>query len=165
MLARNQLSLDYVIMTFEHDNFMREAIAEARLAADIDEVPVGAVAVLGNEVVCRAHNLRESTKNPLGHAEILLLEKIVKAKDLPSWRLDDVTVYVTCEPCIMCMGAMLQARVKRIVYGCRDPKAGACGSLYDLSSDDRLNHRIEVVAGILADECSGLLSDFFRRLR
>ncbi len=144
---------------------MFEAIEEAKLAANIDEVPIGAVAVMDEKVIGRAHNVRETTKNPLGHAELLLLEKIVKEGLLPSWRFDEVTVYVTCEPCIMCMGAMLQARVKRIVYGCRDPKAGACGSLYDLSSDKRLNHQIEVTSGILADECARLLSDFFKRLR
>jgi len=142
---------------------MHEAIAEARSAADIDEVPVGAVAVVDKNIVGRAYNIREKNHNPLGHAELLLIEKLSSEKR--SWRLEDVTIYVTCEPCLMCAGAMLQARIKRVVYGCRDPKAGALGSLYDVSHDPRLNHSIEVVPDILAEECGKLLSDFFGRLR
>ena len=142
---------------------MKPAVEEALRAAEKGEVPIGAVAIVGNEIVGRAHNIRESAANPLGHAEILLIEKIAKAKN--DWRLEDVTIFVTCEPCIMCMGAMLQARVKKIVYGCPDPKAGACGSLFDLSKDKRLNHQIEVESGVLKDECSKLLSDFFKKLR
>ncbi len=150
-------------MKTDDSKFMHLAIEEAKLAADEDEVPIGAVAVIDDEVVGKAHNVREKTNNPLGHAELLLIESL--ANDTKSWRLEDVTIYVTCEPCIMCTGAMLQARVKRVVYGCMDPKAGACGSLYDLADDDRLNHRIEVESGVLADECAKLLIDFFRRLR
>lgn len=148
-----------------NEKFMAEALQEASDAAKMGEVPIGAVAVVGDKIIGRSHNVREATKNPLGHAEVLLIEKIVATGALPSWRFDNVTVYVTCEPCIMCMGAMLQARVKRLVYGCRDPKAGACGSLYDLSCDARLNHRIEVTSGVLADECAKILSDFFTKLR
>ena len=147
----------------KNEEFMKPAVEEALRAAEKGEVPIGAVAIVGNEIVGRAHNIRESAANPLGHAEILLIEKIAKAKN--DWRLEDVTIFVTCEPCIMCMGAMLQARVKKIVYGCPDPKAGACGSLFDLSKDKRLNHQIEVGAGVLKDECSKLLSDFFKKLR
>ena len=146
-----------------HEKWMREAIAEARLAAKEGEVPIGAVAVVDGRVVGRAHNVRERTHDPLGHAELLLLQSL--ARETKSWRLEDVVVYVTCEPCLMCAGAMLQARIPKVVYGCRDPKAGAMGSLYDVSDDSRLNHRIEVVWGILADECADLLSDFFRGLR
>lgn len=144
---------------------MTEAIAEAKLSQEMDEVPIGAVAILADKVIGRAHNVRETTNDPLGHAELLVLEKIVRSRLLPSWRFDEVTIYVTCEPCIMCMGACLQARVKRIVYGCKDPKAGACGSLFDLSCDKRLNHQIELTGGVMADECGKLLSDFFKRLR
>jgi len=147
----------------KNEEFMKPAVEEALRAAEKGEVPIGAVAIVGNEIVGRAHNIRESAANPLGHAEILLIEKIAKAKN--DWRLEDVTIFVTCEPCIMCMGAMLQARVKKIVYGCPDPKAGACGSLFDLSKDKRLNHQIEVESGVLKDECSKLLSDFFKKLR
>ena len=153
-----------VTMTANTDEqWMREAIAEAQLAAAEDEVPIGAVAVVAGAVVGRAHNVRERTHNPLGHAELLLIERL--AKERRSWRLDEATVYVTCEPCLMCAGAMLQARIPRVVFGCRDPKAGAMGSLYDVASDPRLNHRIEVAGGVLGEECGALLTAFFRRLR
>ncbi len=145
------------------EHWMREALAQAGKARAKDEVPIGAVAVYGDRIVGRAHNVRESTHNPLGHAELLLIEKLAKARR--SWRLDEVSIYVTCEPCLMCAGAMLQARIPRVVYGCKDPKAGAMGSLYDVSSDPRLNHRIGVTGGVLAKECGGILSDFFRKLR
>ncbi len=145
--------------------YMRLALEAAREAAKLDEVPIGAIAVMNGKVIEAAHNDRERTKNPLGHAELLLLQKIVEKKLLPSWRFDEVDVYVTCEPCLMCMGALLQARVRRLVFGCHDKKAGACGSLYDLSNDPRLNHRIEVTSGVLANECARLLSKFFSVLR
>lgn len=143
--------------------FMKEAIEEAKAAAKIGEVPIGAIAVVGEKIVGRAHNIREKTHNPLGHAELLLIEKLSKRKK--GWRLEDATIYVTCEPCIMCAGAMIQARIPRVVFGCADPKGGAFGSLYDISNDPRLNHRIAVERGVLADECASLLSDFFRALR
>lgn len=142
---------------------MREALREAEKAAKKKEAPIGAVAVTDGRILARAHNLRESKNDPLGHAELILLSKL--SRKLKSWRLLGVTVYVTLEPCLMCMGALIQARVKRLVFGAMDPKAGACGSLYNLSQDRRLNHRIEVVSGILADECSRVLADFFRKLR
>jgi tRNA(adenine34) deaminase len=143
--------------------WMSEALAEARKAFEKDEVPIGAIAVVGEKIVGRAHNVRESTHNPLGHAELLLIERL--AREQRSWRLDEVTIYVTCEPCLMCSGAMLQARIPKVVYGCDDPKAGAMGSLYDVTGDSRLNHRIEVVRGVMSDECGGILSDFFKNLR
>lgn len=146
-----------------HIKWMGEAVKEAQKAAKKNEVPIGAVAVAGDKVVMRSHNIRERTHNPLGHAELLLLEKLSKKQR--SWRLTDVTVYVTCEPCLMCAGALLQARVRRVVYGCADPKAGACGSLYNVMQDKRLNHRIDVESGVLAEQCAGLLSDFFRDKR
>ena len=142
---------------------MKMALEEARRAFDKDEVPVGAVAVANGKVVARAHNVREQTRDPLGHAEILLLNQLIGSQ--ASWRLNEVSIYVTCEPCLMCAGALLQARIPRVVYGCRDPKAGACGSLYSVTEDERLNHRIETVGGILEDECSQILSEFFRRKR
>lgn len=150
-------------MTMKHEHWMSLAILEAKKAAAKREVPIGAVAVRGEKLLGYAHNLREAANNPLGHAEILLIAKM--AKKLRSWRLDKTTIYVTCEPCLMCAGAMLQARIPRVVFGCADPKAGAFGSLYDVSNDPRLNHKIEVVSGILADECAGLLSAFFKKLR
>lgn len=145
------------------ERWMREAIAEARRAAEEGEVPIGAVAVVGDAEVGRAHNVRERTHNPLGHAELLLIEALAKKRK--SWRLEEATIYVTCEPCLMCAGALLQARIPRVVYGCPDPKAGALGSLYDVSDDERLNHRIEVQGGVSAEECGVLLSEFFRGLR
>lgn len=143
--------------------FMLEAISEARLAAAIGEVPIGAVAVVDEKIVARVHNMRETTGNPLGHAEILLLQKLTGTGG--DWRLEDLTVYVTCEPCLMCAGAMLQARVKRVVFGCLDPKAGACGSIYNVINDSRLNHQIVCSGGVLSNECGKLLSDFFKNLR
>lgn len=152
-------------MVKKYDDFywMEKAIQQAKKAAFLKEVPIGAVAVHENKEIAKAHNLRESRQDPLGHAEIYLISKI--AKKLGRWRLNGVSVYVTLEPCLMCMGALMQARVDRLVFGCFDPKAGASGSLYDLSKDRRLNHRIEVVSGILENESSTLLSDFFRKLR
>ncbi|MFH1829396.1 MAG: tRNA adenosine(34) deaminase TadA [Pseudomonadota bacterium] len=146
-----------------HEMWMRQALIEAGKAADKNEVPIGAVAVFGDAIVGRAHNVRESTQNPIGHAEILLIHEL--AKNRKTWRLDEITIYVTCEPCLMCAGAMLQARIPRVVYGCADPKAGAMGSLYDVSNDPRMNHNIEVVSGVLRKECGQVLSDFFRQLR
>lgn len=146
-----------------HNILMQEAIAEAKKATVMDEVPVGAVAVVNGKIVARSHNIKERTQNPLGHAEIILLDELAKKQN--SWRLTDVTVYVTCEPCLMCAGALLQARIPRLVYGCKDPAAGACGSLYNVAQDDRLNHRMEVVGGVLETECGDLLSNFFRKKR
>lgn len=146
-----------------HEHWMQEALLEASFAAGQGEVPIGAVAVSENEIIAKAHNLREATRDPLGHAELLLLKKV--SQEFGSWRLEEVTVYVTCEPCLMCMGALLQARIPRLVFGCFEPKTGACGSLYDLSSDKRLNHRIEVVSGILQESCAAVLVQFFRHLR
>lgn len=145
------------------EEFMCEALKEAEKAARRKEVPIGAIAVSKGQVIARAHNIRESTEDPLGHAELLLLRKI--ARKLRSWRLESVTVYVTLEPCLMCFGALLQARVARLVFGAMDPKAGVCGSLYDLSSDHRFNHRIEVTSGVMKTECSGILKKFFEKLR
>ena len=151
------------IISGSDEFFMHEALNEAGLASAEDEVPIGAVAVLDGKIIARAHNIRERTKNPLGHAEILLLQKLIA--DQKSWRLDNVEVYVTCEPCLMCAGALVQARVKKLVYGCRDKKAGACESLYNVTVDKRLNHRIETTGGVLEKECASVLSDFFRKKR
>lgn len=144
-------------------SFMREALVEAKRAGALSEVPIGAVAVVGGEIVARAHNLREATQDPLGHAELLLLRALSGRSQ--TWRLTDVTIFITCEPCLMCMGALIQARIPKLIYGCKDPKAGACGSLYDLSQDDRLNHRIQVIPEVLEEECREILTNFFRQLR
>lgn len=145
------------------EKFMREALAEARAAAAVGEVPIGAVVVCAGEIVARAHNRRELDQDPSAHAEFAAL--CAAAQALGRWRLSDCTVYVTLEPCCMCAGLMVNARVGRCVYGATDAKAGALGSLYDLNADSRLNHRFNVTAGVLADECRAVLSGYFAGLR
>lgn len=145
------------------EKFMREALAEARAAAAVGEVPIGAVVVRAGEIVARAHNRRELDQDPSAHAEFAAL--CAAAQALGRWRLSDCTVYVTLEPCCMCAGLMVNARVGRCVYGASDAKAGALGSLYDLNADSRLNHRFHVTAGVLADECRAVLSNYFAGLR
>lgn len=145
------------------EKFMREALVEARAAAAVGEVPIGAVVVRAGEIVARAHNRRELDQDPSAHAEFSAL--CAAAQSLGRWRLSDCTVYVTLEPCCMCAGLMVNARVGRCVYGATDAKAGALGSLYDLNADSRLNHRFNVTAGVLADECRAVLSGYFAGLR
>jgi tRNA(adenine34) deaminase len=145
-------------------NFMRLALAEAEVAFEKGEVPVGAVLVRGGGVLARAHNLREEMKDPSAHAEILVLREGA-AISSDSWRLSDATLYVTKEPCIMCAGAIVNARIARLVYGCADPKAGGVDSLYHIPTDGRLNHQVEIVSGVLEEECSSLLKRFFRQRR
>ena len=145
------------------EKFMREALAEARAAAAVGEVPIGAVVVRDGEIVARAHNRRELDQDPSAHAEFAAV--CAAAQALGRWRLSDCTVYVTLEPCCMCAGLMVNARVGRCVYGASDAKAGALGSLYDLNADSRLNHRFNVTAGVLADECREVLSGYFSGLR
>ena len=145
------------------EKFMREALAEARAAAAVGEVPIGAVVVRAGEIVARAYNRRELDQDPSAHAEFSAL--CAAAQSLGRWRLSDCTVYVTLEPCCMCAGLMVNARVGRCVYGAADAKAGALGSLYDLNADSRLNHRFNVTAGVLADECRAVLSGYFAGLR
>jgi len=143
--------------------FMQLALEQARLAGELGEVPVGAVVVLDEGVVAAAHNRRELDASPSAHAEFLALEEA--ARKLGRWRLSDCTVYVTLEPCLMCAGLMYQARIARCVYGAADPKAGALGSLYQVTEDSRLNHTFEVEGGVCEDECASLLSTFFAQLR
>lgn len=145
------------------EKFMREALAEARSAAAVGEVPIGAVVVRDGEIVARAHNHRELDQDPSAHAEFAAV--CAAAQALGRWRLSDCTVYVTLEPCCMCAGLMVNARVGRCVYGATDAKAGALGSLYDLNADSRLNHRFNVTGGVLADECRAVLSNYFSGLR
>ena len=142
---------------------MRAALREARASAGADEVPVGCVVVHGGMIVGRGHNQVESLNDATAHDEILAIGAASNA--LESWRLNDCTLYVTLEPCAMCAGAMVLARVGRLVYGADDPKAGACGSVLDVIHEPRLNHRVEVTAGVLADECGRLLKEFFARKR
>jgi tRNA(adenine34) deaminase len=144
--------------------WMRAALAEAALAAAAEEVPVGAVIVQDGVALARAHNRREGPGDPLGHAELLAMRAAAHAND-DGWRLDGATLYVTLEPCAMCAGALVQARMGRVVYGATDPKGGACGTLYDIPRDPRLTHRAEVTGGVLADECGAILTEFFRARR
>jgi tRNA(adenine34) deaminase len=142
---------------------MRQALLAAQLARGLGEVPIGAVLVQAGEIIGQGYNLRETSQDPTTHAEMIAIRQ--GAARLGSWRLLDCTLYVTLEPCIMCMGAIILARIPRLVYGCRDPKVGAAGSVYNLADDGRFNHRVAVHEGVLGEECSGLLSSFFQDLR
>ena len=149
---------------FEKDRiFMGEALVEAQKAATLGEVPIGAIIVYQDEIIARAHNLRETTQNATTHAELLAIQQA--CAKIGSWRLEEMTLYVTLEPCPMCAGAILQSRIPRVVYGARDMKAGCVDSLYRLLNDARFNHECEVTEGILAEECGGILTQFFRNLR
>ncbi|MFP4021829.1 MAG: tRNA adenosine(34) deaminase TadA [Halanaerobium sp.] len=143
--------------------YMKMALAEARKAYQRAEVPIGAVVVCNDQVVGRGFNLREQTQDPTSHAEMIALREA--AANEASWRLEDCQLYVTLEPCPMCAGAILQSRIKRLVYGASDPKAGAVRSLYQLLDDDRFNHQVEVESGVMEKESAQLLKDFFRELR
>ena len=143
--------------------WMTEALAEAARAEEEGEVPVGAVLILDGTIIGRGHNSPIQLHDPTGHAEILALRRASHA--LGNYRSPGTTLYVTVEPCLMCMGALLQSRVQRLVFGCYDPKAGAAGSLYDVSNDPRLNHRVEVTAGVKEEECRAVLQNFFRSRR
>ncbi len=145
------------------EDFMRLALGEAEKAAAAGETPVGAVLVINSEVVAAGHNMRESWQDPTAHAESIVLRQA--AAKLGRWRMSDAVVYVTLEPCLMCAGALVLARVKRLVYGCRDPKAGALGSVYDVVRDGRLNHVYRITPGVLEQECSAVLAGFFEKLR
>ena len=147
----------------DDERFMGEALEEARLAAEEGEVPIGAVVVYGGEVVARAHNRRETDLDPSAHAEFSAM--VAASRALGRWRLSGCTVYVTLEPCLMCAGLMVNARIERCVYGATDPKGGALGTLYDVSHDARLNHEFDVEAGVLAEEAASQLRDFFRARR
>ncbi len=147
----------------DDQRWMRLALAEAERAAAMGEVPVGAVVVRGDEIVGRGHNRREVDGDPLAHAELLAIREA--SETVGGWRLNDCTLYVTLEPCAMCAGALVNSRIDRLVFGAHDPKAGYCGSLGDLVRDSRLNHRLDVEAGVLAEECGALLKQFFETLR
>ena len=149
--------------TGEHVEFMAEAIVEARHAEAEGEVPIGAVAVAEGRIIGAGHNRPIGLGDPTAHAEILAIR--AAAATLKTYRLTQVSIYVTLEPCVMCSGAMLNARVARVVYGARDDKAGALGSVYDIGRDGRLNHRFEVVGGVMESECAELMRGFFRARR
>lgn len=143
--------------------FMNQALKEARKALEIGEVPIGAVIVKDEEIIARGYNKREILKNPLAHAEIIAIDKA--SEKLDSWRLLDCTMYVTIEPCIMCAGAIVNSRVERLVIGSMDPKMGACGSIVDLVRNEKFNHRVDLTKGVLENQCSKIMKDFFKKLR
>ena len=145
------------------EKYMLEAIKEAKKAESINEVPIGAVIVYNGEIIARAHNLRESEQNAIAHAELLAIDQACKR--LGTWRLEELELYVTLEPCPMCSGAIILSRIKRVVYGAKDPKGGCAGTLMNLLQDERFNHTSEVVAGVLEKDCGELLSAFFKNLR
>jgi tRNA(adenine34) deaminase len=147
----------------DHERFMEAALSLAETAAGLGEVPVGALVVHEDRVIGRGYNLKESSGNPTAHAEITAIREAAKA--IGDWRLEQTALYVTLEPCAMCAGAIVNARIPLVVYGCDDPKAGAVKSLYTLLDDPRLNHRAEVVSGVLSQRASALLSAFFESLR
>lgn len=145
------------------ESYMKMAIAEAQKAQNQGEVPIGAVIIHNGEVIASAYNLRETTQNAVAHAELLAIEKA--CAKLGTWRLDDCELYVTLEPCAMCSGAIVLSRLKKVVYGAMDPKAGCAGTLMNLLTDERLNHQSVVVPKILEQECGALLSNFFKNIR
>jgi tRNA(adenine34) deaminase len=145
------------------EQFMQLAVEQAGIAQENGDVPIGAVIVHNGQIIGKAYNQREQLQDPTAHAEIIALTQAAAA--LESWRLEGCTMYVTLEPCTMCAGALVLARIDRLVYGCDDPKAGAVKSLYNIVTDSRLNHRIEVISGVLAEQCSDLLEQFFQKRR
>ena len=149
--------------TVDDEYWMSLALDEARIAAAQGDVPVGAIIVRGEEVLAKGHNRRELDGDPLAHAEIIALRNA--ARSIEGWRLVGCRMYVTLEPCAMCAGALVNSRIESLVFGARDPKAGYCGSLGDLTRDPRLNHRLKVEEGVLAESCGQILKDFFRALR
>jgi tRNA(adenine34) deaminase len=147
----------------DDERFMRQALREAEIAAEAGEVPVGAVIVHEGRVIGRGHNQRETLRDPTAHAEMIAITSA--AAGLESWRLDGCTLYVTLEPCAMCAGAIVLARLPRLVFGAFDPKAGACGSVLNIVEEPRLNHRVVPEGGVLAELCGGILQEFFRTRR
>jgi len=147
----------------EYERWMREALAEAQKAEALREVPIGAVIVKDGMIIGRGHNLRETRRNPTAHAEMIAIREA--SERLDAWRLLDCDLYVTLEPCPMCAGAIVQSRIRRVIFGTPDPKAGCAGTLMNLLEEQRFNHQAEVIGGVLQEECSQVLTQFFRRLR
>lgn len=143
--------------------YMKEALKEAKKAFKKDEVPVGAIIVKNGEIIARAHNIKETKKDTTKHAEIIAIQKASKA--LGAWRLEDCEMYVTLEPCTMCAGAIINARIKKVIYGTTDEKTGACGTVLNLFEDYKFNHKVECEKGIMQEECEKILKDFFKKLR
>ncbi|WP_175989799.1 tRNA adenosine(34) deaminase TadA [Bacillus sp. Marseille-Q1617] len=150
-------------MKTREEHFMMEALKEAEKAREINEVPIGALVVMGDEIIGRGYNLRETTQNAITHAETLAIQEA--CEKVGTWRLEGAELYVTLEPCPMCSGAIILSRIEKVVYGAADPKAGCAGTLMNLLDDNRFNHQCEVVPGVLEEECGSILSEFFRELR
>ncbi|MVP02585.1 tRNA adenosine(34) deaminase TadA [Paenibacillus lutrae] len=147
----------------EHEYWMQEAIKEAGKAETLREVPIGAIIVRDNEIIGRGHNLRETSLDPTAHAEMIAIREA--SERIGAWRLLECTLYVTLEPCPMCAGAIVQARIPQVIYGTTDPKAGCAGTLMNLLQEERFNHRVDVVSGVLQQDCAAQLTNFFRNLR
>lgn len=147
----------------KNEDYMRIALREAQKALEIEEVPVGAVIVHEGQIIAKAHNQRELLRDPTAHAEMIAITQA--AEHLQSWRLEKTTMYVTLEPCPMCAGAIVLARIPEVIYGATDPKTGAAGSLMNIVQDARLNHQVKLTSGVMAEECGAILRDFFIRLR
>lgn len=150
-------------MTITDEHYMQYALEEAKKAAALGEVPIGAILVYNDNIIARGANQREAKQTTLSHAELFAIEE--GNEKIGSWRLEDCTLYVTLEPCPMCAGAIIQSRIKRVVYGASDPKAGCAGTLMDLLQESQFNHQAEVTQGVLQNECSALLKDFFKAMR
>ena len=146
----------------EHEIYMREAVNEAKKAFELDETPIGAVIVQDGKIIGRGYNRRNSEKNPLCHAEIIAINEA--AKYIGDWRIENCTIYVTVEPCPMCAGAIVQARIPTVVFGTENVKAGCCGSVLNLMQQEKLNHRAEVISDVLKEECSSLMKEFFKNM-
>lgn len=147
----------------DYEYYMKEAILQARKALQINEVPIGAIIVYKDEIIARGYNMRNTLKNVLGHAEIIAINEA--SKYIGDWRLEECEMYITLEPCPMCAGAIVQARIPKVIFGARNAKAGCAGSILNLLKQDKLNHQVEIVEGILADESSKMLKDFFKEFR
>jgi len=147
----------------QDEQFMKAALGQAGIALENGDVPIGAVIVHQNKIIAKGYNQRHQLNDPTAHAEIIALT--AAAQYIGNWRLQGCSIYVTLEPCPMCAGALVLARIERLIYGCDDPKAGACGSLYNIVQDKRLNHRLEITKGILADQCTAILQAFFKNKR
>lgn len=143
--------------------YMKEALLEARKAFELDETPIGAIVTLGDEIIARGHNRRNTDKNPLAHAEIIAINEA--ANKIGDWRLEECTLYITLEPCPMCAGAIVQARIPKVVFGARSPKAGFAGSVINILQLDTLNHQVDIVEGVLEEETSQILKEYFRNMR
>lgn len=150
-------------MMMDDQYYMREALKEAEKAGEINEVPIGAVIVLQDKIIARGHNLRETEQNAISHAELLAIDRACRSQG--TWRLEEATLYVTLEPCPMCAGAIIQSRVKRVVFGASDPKGGCVGTFMNLLQDERFNHQAEVTSGVLDAECGRILTEFFKGVR